>query len=201
MSDPRRRLIWQASSLLLCYPDEELYARRPLLRAALATVPAGAARDHLEAFLGTLDTMALGDLAAHYVETFDRRRRCCLYLTYYRDGDTRRRGGSLAALKARYREAGLRPPDRELPDFLPIVLEFAVRTADDTLLVEQRAGLELLRLALVDRRSPYSAPVEAVCATLPGPSPRDRTEALRLARSGPPREEVGLTPFMPGGTR
>lgn len=53
------------------------------------------------------------------------------------------------------------------------------------LLQEHRAGIELLRLALRDANSPYTAVVEAVCALLPGPSPQDRAAAQRLARTGP----------------
>ena len=53
-------------------------------------------------------------------------------------------------------------------------------------------GLELLRLALLEAGTPYAAPVEAVCALLPGPSPADVAAAKALARTGPPREQVGL---------
>ncbi|MBW8482850.1 nitrate reductase molybdenum cofactor assembly chaperone [Actinomadura parmotrematis] len=188
-------LVWQAASLLLSYPDAALYERRAMLREAVAGEP------HLARFLDHLDAVALPELAAHYVEVFDLRRRCCLYLTYYTDGDTRRRGESLAALKARYRAAGAELDSRELPDFLPIVLEFAALHGGGALLTENRPGLELLRMALEDRGSPYALPVRAVCATLPGPSPRDRAEAQRLARSGPPTENVGLEPFTLGAPR
>ena len=164
--------VWSAASRLLCYPDAELYAAPP----PLAGFP----------------WMPLPDLARHYVETFDLRRRCCLYLTYYRDGDTRRRGASLAALKARYRQAGLELVGGELPDFLPVMLEHAAATSSGDLLAEHRPGLELLRMALADRESPYTRVVEAVCATLPGPAPRDRAQALRLAQTGPPTETVGV---------
>ena len=86
------------------------------------------------------------------------------------------------------------------------MLEYAA-TADLAdglaLLQEHRAGLELLRLALLDAATPYAAPVEAVCALLPGPSPADVAAAKALARSGPPREQVGLelAPFPTGGSR
>ncbi|WP_018656202.1 nitrate reductase molybdenum cofactor assembly chaperone [Actinomadura flavalba] len=190
--------VWQAASLLLSYPDTALYDRRALLRASVAELPRGVPASRLAAFLDHLDATAHGDLARHYVETFDLRRRCCLYLTYYRDGDTRRRGASLAALIQRYRAAGVVPATSELPDFLPVVLEFAALHGGGDLLAEHRPGLELLRIALTDRGSPYAAPVEAVCATLPGVSPRDRAAALAMARSGPPAEQVGLIPFGPG---
>lgn len=88
----------------------------------------------------------------------------------------------------------------------PAVLEYAATTdlVDGlTLLQEHRAGLELLRLALLDAGTPYAAPIEAVCALLPGPSPADVAAAKALARSGPPREQVGLelAPFPAGGAR
>ena len=59
------------------------------------------------AFSSTSRAPPLVTLAEHYVATFDRRRRCCLYLTWWTDGETRRRGQSLATLKERYRRGGL----------------------------------------------------------------------------------------------
>jgi nitrate reductase molybdenum cofactor assembly chaperone NarJ/NarW len=199
--------VCQAASLLLSYPDDAVRDRLPLLTRAVAALPSGAARSALERFLAHVAATPPGELAEHYVATFDRRRRCCLYLTWYTDGDTRRRGQALAELKARYRRSGLELTGAELPDYLPVVLEYAA-TADLAdglaLLQEHRAGIELLRLALQDADSPYAAVVEAVCALLPGASPRDRAAALRLARTGPPQEAVGLDPYpvaVPGGAR
>ena len=98
---------------------------------------------------------------------------------------------------------GLVLADGELPDHLPVVLEFAAvgdQEAGLGVLQEHRAGLELLRLALTDLRSPYAGPVAAVCALLPGPSPADEAAARALARGGPPVEHVGLEPYaMPTG--
>ncbi|QVQ50113.1 nitrate reductase molybdenum cofactor assembly chaperone [Spiractinospora alimapuensis] len=196
----RQRVTWQAVSFLLCYPDERLWEHRPLLRDALpSTVPAS--RPHLAEFLTHLESTDPRSLAEHYVATFDLRRRCCLYLTYYSDGDTRRRGEALAALKQRYREAGVELSEDELPDFLPVVAEFAALHGGESLLVEHRAGMELLRMALEDRGSPYAAVVRGLCASLPGSAPRDQAEARRLAAAGPPAENVGLEPFTPGGAR
>ncbi len=109
---------------------------------------------------------------------------------------SRVRGCGEAVLRA----SGAEFADTELPDFLPAILEFAA-TVDLACglapLQEHRPGLELLRLALLDAATPYAAPVEAVCALLPGPSPADVAAAKALARTGPPREQVGrdLAPF------
>ncbi|WP_328323954.1 MULTISPECIES: nitrate reductase molybdenum cofactor assembly chaperone [unclassified Streptomyces] len=141
--------------------------------------------------------MAALGFAAQYVATFDRSRRRCLYLTYYTDGDTRRRGASLARVKSLYRDHGWLPPEDELPDYLPLMLEFAARApaAGVPLLSEYRAALEVLRFALLAYRSPYADLLQAVCHCLPGASPASREAALRLARNGPPAESVGLEPF------
>jgi nitrate reductase molybdenum cofactor assembly chaperone NarJ/NarW len=87
-----------------------------------------------------------------------------------------------------------------------VVLEFAATTelaGGLELLQDHRAGIELLRLALLDAGTPYAAPVEAVCALLPGPSPADVAAAKALAHTGPSREQVGLelAPFAPGAHR
>jgi nitrate reductase molybdenum cofactor assembly chaperone NarJ/NarW len=191
-------LVLQAAAVLLQYPDERHRGQWPVVRDAVAGLPAGVPRDRLRAFLDGAEPRDPRDLAEHYVQVFDRRRRCCLYLTWWSDGETRRRGASLAALKERYRAAGVVLDSGELPDYLPVVCEYAA-TADLedglALLAEHRPGVELLRLALVDVDTPYAALLEALCALLPGPSPRDRAEAQRLARTGPPVEEVGLEPF------
>ncbi|OLT00469.1 nitrate reductase molybdenum cofactor assembly chaperone [Pseudonocardia sp. CNS-004] len=199
-------VVLQAASICLQYPDDTIRDRFPLVRGAVDGLPAGRPRERLVAFLHDAAGTPHTTLAEHYVEVFDRRRRCCLYLTWWSDGETRRRGGALAALKQRYRAAGVEWDSTELPDFLPALFEYAATTdlADGlALLQEHRAGLELLRLALLDARTPYAAPIEAVCALLPGPSPTDVAAAKALARNGPPREQVGLelAPFPTGGTR
>jgi nitrate reductase delta subunit len=199
-------VVLQAASVCLRYPDDAVLAILPTVRHAVDALPVGRPRERLESFLDTAAATTPGRAAQHYVEVFDTRRRCCLYLTWWTDGETRRRGSSLAAFKARYRVSGVEFEDTELPDFLPAVLEFAA-TADLpsglALLQEHRPGIELLRLALLDAGTPYAAPVEAVCALLPGPSPADVAAAKALARSGPPREQVGLdlAPFgaIPAG--
>jgi nitrate reductase molybdenum cofactor assembly chaperone NarJ/NarW len=195
-------VVLQATSLLLQYPDERVLGALPTIRAALADLPGGGPRDRLlelSAYLRSGDPDALEQ---HYVQVLDRKRRCCLYLTWWTDGETRRRGLSLARIKQVYRANGVELLPGELPDFLPVVLEFAA-TVDVCLglglLQDHRAGLELLRLALAGVGSPYAAAVEAVCALLPGASPADEAAARALARTGPPGESVGLDGYGDAG--
>jgi nitrate reductase molybdenum cofactor assembly chaperone NarJ/NarW len=188
---------WQAASLLLDYPDEELLAKAAVIRAASRRLPATLATS-IEEFLGHLETAPLRELQQDYVETFDDRRRCNLFLTYFAHGDTRKRGMALLRFKQTYIASGFELSDSELPDHLCVVLEYAA-TIDQTqgrqLMLDHRAGLELLRLSLRDLGSPWYSLVDAVCATLPPLRGDERDAVQRLAAEGPPEEEVGLAPF------
>ncbi|MEU4392734.1 nitrate reductase molybdenum cofactor assembly chaperone [Kribbella sp. NPDC023855] len=188
---------WQSVSLLLDYPSEDLLGRSGMLRSASRGLPV-AIGESIRGFLDHLDTTPLPELQADYVDTFDTRRRCNLFLTYFAHGDTRKRGMALLRFKQSYLRAGFELDDAELPDHLCVVLEFAA-TIDQTLgrdlMLDHRAGLELLRLSLRDKGSPWAHLLDAVTATLPPLRGDERDAVRRLAAEGPPEEEVGLAPF------
>ena len=194
------RVVWQAASLVLGYPDDEVVDRAELVLAALADAAPQRSADFASLW-EFWATSAATTVQNHYVEIFDLSRRHTLYLSYYTDGDTRRRGESLMTIKQRYRRSGfLVDTHGELPDYLPLILEYAARVDPRDgaeLLQDFRRSLELLRLALVDKGTPYAGVVAAVCATLPGPSPRDRQAVMAMAAAGPPTETVGLEPADP----
>jgi nitrate reductase delta subunit len=186
---------WALLSFVLRYPDGRVAAARGEVEAEVAALPEGDVRSALERFLDgwTAD-------AAHYVETFDLRRRASLHLTYYAHGDTRERGMALLRLRKLYRVAGLPMESDELPDHLTVMLAFAAVAEPgrgEALLGEHRAAIELLRLSLHDLASPYAHVLDAVAACLPPLSVKERGEVARLAREGPPEEAVGLEPYGP----
>jgi len=183
-------------SVLLGYPDEALVEALPELREAAAALPRGELRA-LEPLLDGLAETPLAELRRAYVETFDFDRRCGLHLTYHTHGDRRQRGLELVRLKRRYAEAGLPFEGSELPDYLPVMLEFASLRPEEggELLASLRAPLELVRAALHDRDSVHAGVLDALCEALPEPSARQLAEARRLAEEGPPAELVGLEPF------
>jgi len=188
---------WQSASLLLDYPDEQLPERLALVTAACRELPPAVGAPLL-AVAGTLASRELGDLQAEYVTTFDSRRRCNLFLTYFAHGDTRKRGAALLRFKQAYLAAGVQLDEGELPDHLCVVLEFAACVDQRTgrqLLLDHRAGLELLRMSLRDMGSPWAGALEAVSATLPPLRGDEAVAVRRLAAEGPPAEEVGLSPY------
>lgn len=192
-------LAWQTQSLLVAYPDEQLLGRAGLFGQVTERLPRQI-REPLDRFLRYAEATPPVDLAAEYVATFDHRKRCCLFLTYYAHGDTRKRGMALLRLKSTYAAAGLRLVGDELPDHLAVMLEFAATGDPGTgraLLQEHRAGLELLRLALHDAGSPWAGVLDSVSATLPPLGGDERQAVARLAAQGPPEEQVGLAPFAP----
>ena len=195
------RVVYQVASWCLGYPDVELVERVPLLRAALAEQPDAERIRLLRGVLDHLERTPLDTLSQQYVEVFDLSRKHALYLSYWTDGDTRRRGEVLGTFKQRYRDSGyLVQTGGELPDFLPMVLEYAALVDPDDgheLLQSYRPSLELLRIALQERGTPYADVLVTVCATLPGASPDDRAAVMRMAGAGPPTETVGLEPYDP----
>jgi len=189
---------WAACSLLLDYPTVELLAG---LNSIEALVSGNA---ELEGLIAHLRSHDLRELEAEYVETFDHTRKCALYLTYYAYGDTRRRGVALVQFKDAYRQAGATWDEEsgELPDHLCAVLQFGATVdleAAQRLLIDHRAGIEMLRLALAGWRnhdgssgSPWHAAVRAICDTLPELVGEEEDAVRRLIEQGPPAEEVGL---------
>ena len=189
-------------SLLLAYPGDGLASPLDLLRDVAAAAGPRVGGPLLR-FLDHAASTAPYELAAEYVATFDHRKRCCLFLTYYAYGDTRKRGMALLRLKQVYAAAGLLAGRRRIARpsrgdaGVPAI---AGPAAGRALLLEHRAGLELLRLALRDAGSPWADVLDSVSATLPALRRRRAHAVARLAAEGPPEEQVGLAPFAPPET-
>ncbi len=194
LADADLATAWQVASLLLEYPTDELVGRGPMLREAVAGLPEDVG-GLLAAYLDVLDGTDLGDLQRDYVDTFDVTRKCALHLTYFTHGDTRRRGVALVRVKQTYRRCGADLDTTELPDFLPVVLEFgALHDLDAAwkILIDHRVGIEMLRLALDRRSSRWLPVIDAVRACLPVLDGEGEEALARLLAQGPPQEEVGL---------
>jgi nitrate reductase delta subunit len=190
----------KAVSVLIQYPEaESAGAINRLDPGAVGPLRRGSA-ETLAGFLEWHRGQTLHQLQEAYVETFDFNRRASLHLTYHINGDSRQRGLSLLKVKAAYREAGFEFGDSELPDYLPVMLEFAAFAPEPLgreLLERHRPAIELIRSSLQAQDSPWAGLFDLIREDLPSLSRRQLARIRRLAENGPPSEEVGLEPFAP----
>jgi nitrate reductase delta subunit len=201
-------------SALLTYPSDELVAAAPELKAVVKKEAILSRRD-LAAVLALIDDITgrdLFDAQERYILLFDRTRSLSLHIFEHVHGESRDRGQAMVDLIKLYEDGGYTPTTSELPDFLPLFLEYAAtlkpREAID--LVGQPGHVfAALKERLVKRGSPYAAVFaalvslskakldEAALAALraePDPEPDD-LEALDAAW-----EEEEVT-FGPGAAK
>lgn len=199
LSAEKRALLNVMCSRLLAYPDEQFEAERDQLVEASNQLPPELSSEFAKFFAAT-EGRELLDLQAEYVRTFDVRRRACLYLSYYLNGDTRRRGAALWRFQETYKILGFEMDSGELPDFLPMLLEAAAHGGDaaiaaEGLLDEHRQGLEVLISALERFESPQVYVVRALVNAMPEITTVQRKAAEALIAGGPPTELVGIDPL------
>jgi nitrate reductase delta subunit len=162
MNHTLRALAW-----LLRYPDATLREALPLLGAALraeAALPQ-ARLGELEALIGRLAALPALRVEAEYVELFDRGRQTALHLFEHVHGDSRERGPAMIDLAMTYERTGLRLEPGELPDYLPVVLEFASTQPPGPAREFLRETAHIVRAifsALLARHSPYASVLAAV---------------------------------------
>lgn len=116
----------KALSLMLGYPTAELQQAMPEIGAVLAADPRLSAqtRAALQRLANELEQGDLFDVQEGYVMLFDRSRTLSLNLFEHVHGESRDRGGAMVSLIETYRAAGFEPATTELPDHLPVLLEF-----------------------------------------------------------------------------
>ncbi|MEX3238762.1 nitrate reductase molybdenum cofactor assembly chaperone [Serratia quinivorans] len=146
---------------LLDYPEQALFDHQQALVEALE--PASELDLHHSAklilFIRRFCARPLLDVQAEYCELFDRGRATSLLLFEHVHGESRDRGQAMVDLMAQYREAGLEIDSRELPDFLPLYLEYlASRSKEQAAegLQDIAPILALLGARLLQRESPYA---------------------------------------------
>jgi len=173
MTDDRKALL-KLLSLCLAFPDAEARGILPEMEAAAKSLGDPLARERLTHFITLMTAQPLLDLQAHYTTVFDLNPSASLNLTYHLMGEREDRGRALAELIEVYRQAGFAPAVNDLPDFLPLVLEFLAVTAEGEkheLIRRCLAAVPAIAQRLKDSGSMYAAPLELVLSAVPGASP------------------------------
>lgn len=160
---------FKALSALLAYPTPELAAAGGDIAAALAQedmVPE-ASRRALAPLVDDLSSCDIYALQERYVDLFDKTRRLSLHLFEHVHGESRDRGQAMVDLAALYQRGGLVPAASELPDYLPLFLEYlATRPRGEALALAGEIDHILIALEerLLKRGSPYAAVFAAIRA-------------------------------------
>jgi nitrate reductase delta subunit len=175
---------YRALGLLLRYPTDAVVELMPAAAAAIeeeALLPAKL-RARLAAFATGLSRGDLYDVQARYVDLFDRTRSLSLNLYEHVHGESRDRGQAMVELLKLYSSRGLELTAKELPDHLPVFLEFLSMLSREeaaALLGEAAHVLEALRERLKKRHSPYARVFEALAAlAAPGGVSADVLQSL-----------------------
>lgn len=154
--------LYKMLSVLLEYPDQELIDHLPELSSEIdACVDMDdAERAAMKRFLVHLHDKPLTGLQADYVKTFDLTAEHSLHLTHHLFGDDKNRGPALIDLGELYKDYGVEVVTNELPDYLPLVLEFAAYLDDaeaSVFLSDAGKVLGVLTDNLKKAESPYAA--------------------------------------------
>ena len=207
MSTPTHPLSYRVLSLLLDYPEQPLIDALPELDSALADVEPALCAQLAPLFAHLGGEPSLIALQETYVGTFDRQPAHSLHLFEHLHGEDRARGQAMVDLIEEYRAHGFEPVSHELPDYLPLFLEFlslcaadeARRLLDDAVHVVAHIGHQL-----ASRGSPYACVLQALAALasvepqpLSVPPVRDMDEALETFGPGPDGVEPLLKPALP----
>lgn len=170
-------MMFRALSALLSYPSEEMRQALPeiadVIRAASIVPPAE--RRGLLDLIDELGRSNLLTVEERYVDLFDRGRALSLHLFEHLHGESRDRGEAMVELKQLYEKAGFELSARELPDYLPVVLEYlSCRDLAEAreMLADCAHILTTIGRSLVARRSRYAAVLQALIV-IAGESPID----------------------------
>jgi nitrate reductase delta subunit len=153
--------IYKMLSVLLEYPDQELIDHLPEITEKLAQCVDldDAEQSALCEFIDYLAGLPLTELQANYVQTFDMTAEQSLHLPHHLFGDDKNRGPALIDLGEMYKDYGVEVVTNELPDYLPLILEFAAYLDDNEAMVflsDANKVLKVLADNLKNAGSPYA---------------------------------------------
>jgi nitrate reductase delta subunit len=154
--------LYKMLSVLLEYPDQELIAHLQELQGEIDACADmdDEERSAMRRFLKHLESASLTELQADYVKTFDLTAEHSLHLTHHLFGDDKNRGPALIDLGELYKDYGVEVVTNELPDYLPLILEFAAYLDEgeaSVFLADANKVLGVLADNLKKAESPYAA--------------------------------------------
>jgi nitrate reductase delta subunit len=126
--------VYKTMAILLQYPNKDLLHCVPELESYTGLMPAGKAQRVIENFLGYLKSEPMLKLQQNYTAAFDMNPSTTLNMTYHLFGEGEKRAGMMGRLQQCYYAAGYDGPANDLPDFLPLMLEFLALCPDPSMI-------------------------------------------------------------------
>jgi nitrate reductase delta subunit len=188
---------YKVLSAVLSYPTTEFQGAARELIFALNEEQVLSAK-HRAALGELIEDIAAADLLeaqSRYVDLFDRTRSLSLHLFEHVHGESRDRGQAMVSLLERYRQAGLDIAAHELPDYIPLFLEFLSALPDAEArasLAETAHILAALGERLRRRDSEYAAALEALVAISKVTPDKTALAELRNEKIEDPADLVAL---------
>ena len=184
---------FKALGALLDYPTVEIQLAADEIEQALLeerAIPAGSI-DGVRAFVQRLRTTDIMDLQEYWVSLFDRSKRLALHLYEHCHGESRDRGQAMVNLALTYRMNGYEMNAAEMPDYLPLFLEFLSQVPEapaQRYLADAIEIVEALRIRLEERDSTYAALLEALVGMSNRAADEAEVEAILASEPEDPKD-------------
>ena len=183
---------FKALGALLDYPTPQLQAAADEIEQALREelVISAAELEGVSAFIERLRKTDIMDLQEDWVSLFDRSKRLALHLHEHSYGESRDRGQAMVNLALTYRMNGFELAASEMPDYLPLFLEFLSQIPEAPArryLGEAIEVVEALRIRLEERESTYAALLEPLLALSAKAADEAEVEAILAGEPADPQ--------------
>lgn len=157
--------VFKIASMLLQYPSKEWMEEMPIVKLEIDQIHDSLAKMYLHTFIHYLEATPFNELCEKYVYTFDYHGIATLHLTYPVFKDSRQRGEALVKLRQLFKAAEVEAATDELPDYLPLILEFLSLAKEEQIteiLKLHYKSIERLHDDLVKEDSEYHFVLKAI---------------------------------------
>lgn len=161
--------VYSIISYLLQYPSKEIAAAFPDVKEAIGAMEHPQLYMQFASFIHWVSDMTDAQWEENYIQTFDFGKKTNLYITYDLKGEDKERGTVLLNMKQAYLAGGFQIESSELPDYLPMLLEFcanAEAAERKQLMAAYYPQIQGIREGLVEAQSGYTFLLDALLVTL-----------------------------------
>ncbi|WP_238883784.1 nitrate reductase molybdenum cofactor assembly chaperone [Clostridium sp. YIM B02551] len=156
MNDDFIKKVYLITSFLLRYPDNNWFIELKEIKNEIEEEGNKKEWSEVLSFINYVENIMELDLQELYVSTFDFTNMTPLNLSYFKYKEDRDRGMGLLNIKEKYRKAGFEMVENELPDFLPLILEFSALSLNNEILMEYKESIYEMFLKLRREGNPYN---------------------------------------------